>query len=184
MALDSNDHDGDTITLDTHYSSYREVLIEHLFVAEVMRRLWLRGITRFEVLKPQVDDSGYDLVLEANGVVRHVQLKSSSQTAKTANVKASLGLASKPSGCVIWVRFDPATMQLGPYFWFGSPPRAPLPDIKAFKVGKHTKGNAQGVKNERPNTRVIPRAKFEKVPDVDALVSLLFGEFQVAVAAV
>jgi hypothetical protein len=28
-------------------------------------------------LKPQVDDAGYDLVLEANGVVRHVPLKSS-----------------------------------------------------------------------------------------------------------
>ncbi len=28
---------------------------------------------RLEVLKPQVDDSGYGLVLEANHVVRHIQ---------------------------------------------------------------------------------------------------------------
>ncbi len=173
-----------TATQDTLYSSYREILIEHLFVAEVMRCLWLRGITRFEVLKPQIDDSGYDLVLEADGVVRHVQLKSSSQTASTANVKASLGLAFKPSGCVVWARFDPATMRLGPYFWFGGAPRSPLPDIRGLKIGKHTKGNAQGVKNARPNTRVIPRSKFKMVPDVDALVSHLFGEFKVVVAAV
>ncbi|HEY1307273.1 MAG TPA: hypothetical protein VGF24_27145 [Vicinamibacterales bacterium] len=32
-----------------------------------MRRLWIRNEWRLEVLKPQVDDSGYDLVLEANG---------------------------------------------------------------------------------------------------------------------
>ena len=57
------------------YSRYREMLIEHLFAGEVMRDLWLSGVERIEVLKPQVDDGGYDLVLEARGVVRHVQLK-------------------------------------------------------------------------------------------------------------
>src|SRR5215213_4916865 len=96
-----------TATQDTLHSSYREILIEHLFVGEIMRRLWLRGIAQFEVLKPQVDDSGYDLVLEANGVVRHVQLKSSFDAASTAQVKASLKLARKPSACVVWVRFNP-----------------------------------------------------------------------------
>ena len=45
-----------TSTIHTFNSSYREILIEHLFVGEIMRRLWLRGITQFEVLKPQVDD--------------------------------------------------------------------------------------------------------------------------------
>ena len=79
-----------TKTEHTVTSSYREILIEHLLVGEIMRRLWLRGITQFEVLKPQVDDSGYDLVLEANGVVRHVQLKSSFHQSATRQVKASL----------------------------------------------------------------------------------------------
>jgi hypothetical protein len=51
-----------------------------------MRHLWLRGIAQVEVLKPEVDDSGYDLVLEANGFVRHVQLKASAQGSKTAKV--------------------------------------------------------------------------------------------------
>lgn len=164
-------------SLDVHYSSYREMLIEHLFIAEVMRSLWLRGIARFEVLKPQVDDSGYDLVFEANGITRHVQLKSSSRTATTALVKASLGLGKKPSGCLIWVRFDPTTLDLGPFYWFGGKPGKPLPDIREFKIGKHTKGNAQGIKKERPNTRIIPRAKFEPVDDVSSLVSRLFGKF-------
>jgi hypothetical protein len=167
-----------TSTQDTLYSSYREILIEHLFVGEIMRRLWLRQIAQFEVLKPQVDDSGYDLVLEANAVTRHVQLKSSFHAASTASVKANLKLALKPSGCVIWVHFDPLTMQLGPFRWFGSAPGAPLPDLSGFKVGKHTKANAQGVKLDRPNTRVIPKTRFEQVKDFDELVSRLFGEFK------
>ena len=32
-------------------SSYREMLIEHLLVGEIMRRPWLKGITQFEVLQ-------------------------------------------------------------------------------------------------------------------------------------
>jgi hypothetical protein len=86
-----------TSTIHTLNSSYREILIEHIFIGEIMRRLWLRGITQFEVLQPQVDDSGYDLVIEANGFVRHIQLKSSFDTAATGQVRASLKLEQKPS---------------------------------------------------------------------------------------
>jgi hypothetical protein len=52
------------------YSSYREVLLEHLFSGEVMRYLWLQGVIRMEVLRPQVDDGGYDLVLAVSQVSR------------------------------------------------------------------------------------------------------------------
>ena len=167
---------------DTHSSSYREILIEHLFVGEIMRRLWLRRITQFEVLKPQVDDSGYDLVLEANGVVRHVQLKSSFDEARTRSVKASLKLLAKPSACVIWVRFDPKTMALGPFLWFGSAPGEPMPAIHELKVAKHTRANAKGIKQERPNQRFIPKSRFERIAGFDDLVTRLFGEFKNPVA--
>jgi hypothetical protein len=139
------------------YSSYREVLLEHLLAGEIMKHLWLRGNIRIEVLKPQVDDAGYDLVLEANGVVRHVQLKSSHAGSSTGDVKVNLHLAKKPSGCVIWLWFHPLTLQLGPFFWFGNSPGLRLPEIGGFKIAKHTKGNARGFKLERPNVRVIPK---------------------------
>lgn len=166
-----------TKTQHTLTSSYREILIEHLFVGEIMRRLWLRGITQFEVLKPQVDDSGYDLVLEANGVVRHVQLKSSFEESSTRQVRASLKLLSKPSACVVWVRFDPDTMQLGPFLWYGGAPGQPLPDITDFRIAKHTRANAKGVKQERPAERSIPKSAFTLLAGFDELVSQLFGEF-------
>src|SRR6267378_4947305 len=77
-------------------SSHREALLEHLFAGEIMRRLWIRGDWRLEVQKPQVDDGGYDLVLEANGVVRHVQMKASFRGSKVRDTPVNALLASKP----------------------------------------------------------------------------------------
>lgn len=162
-------------------SSYREMLIEHLFSGEVMRHVWLSGIKRLEILKPQVDDGGYDLVLEANSVVRHVQLKATFKGSTVRRFNINTGLALKPSGCVICVLFDERTLELGPYYWFGGAPGQPLPSIKEFEVSKHTKGNAEGVKNLRPNLRVVPLSAFQAIADVPQLAGKLFGELRTAV---
>ena len=166
--------DQPTASAHSLYSRYREMLVEHLFSGEVMRFLWLRGNIRMEVLKPQVDDGGYDLVLEANEVVRHVQLKASHSNAATGEVKVSLSLARRPSGCVVWTLFDQDTMVLGPFLWFGGPPGTRLPDLGS-KVAKHTKGTSHGVKLERPNLRVLPKRAFVELKTVDELVMRLFG---------
>jgi hypothetical protein len=166
-----------TSTQDTLYSSYREILLEHLFVSAIMKHLWLRGITQFEVLKPQVDDSGYDLVLEANGVVRHVQLKSSAADSSTAEVPVSIKLASKPSACVIWMHFDKSTMEIGPFLWYGSEPKVALPPIAALPVAKQARANAQGYKAPRPAHRVLRRKSFTKLQTIPELVDRLFGSF-------
>ena len=52
---------------DTVFSSYRERLIEHLFVGEVLRDLWISGVAEVEVLRPEVDSAGYDVVMECGG---------------------------------------------------------------------------------------------------------------------
>jgi hypothetical protein len=81
----------------TTHSSSRQRLIEHLFLAELLRSLWRQGIVECEILRPQVDDAGYDLVIEANRITRHIQLTSSFRGAAAGSVKASLMLRSKPS---------------------------------------------------------------------------------------
>ena len=85
----------------TTHSSYRERLIEYLLLAELLRSLWRQGIVECEILRPQVDDAGYDLVIEANRITRHIQLKSSFCGATTGSVKASLKLLTKPSACIV-----------------------------------------------------------------------------------
>lgn len=163
------------LTLDIHQSVYREQLIEHLLIGYWLKYSWLHAGATLEVSQPSIDRSGHDVVLEANGVTRHLQLKSSSHAASTPAQNIHLGLASKPSGCVVWTRFDRATMKLGPFLFFGADPGLPLPSLNAFKVAKHTKGNKNGVKMERPNLRVVRMSQFRKIADIASLYVALFG---------
>jgi hypothetical protein len=160
------------------YSSYRESLLEHLFSGEIMRHLWTKGFSQVEVLKSQVDNNGYDLILEANGATRHVQLKSSHHEAATSRINTHVQLAEKPSGCIIWIYFAPDTLALGPFLWFGGKPGEPLPDLSGFAVAKHAKGNAQGVKAERPNVRTVPKSRFTRVETMEELSERLFGPWE------
>ena len=82
----------------TENSTYREKLIEHLFVGELLKKSWIDEDCNLEVIKPEVDNSGYDIVLEANGIIRHVQLKASYIGGKTAKQKIHIKLSEKPSG--------------------------------------------------------------------------------------
>lgn len=158
----------------SYHSSLREGLLEHLFVGEVMRCLWQRGIRDFEVLRPITDAAGYDIVLTANGKMRHVQLKSSSRDAKTARQNINTALAKHHSSCIVWIRFDSKSLEMGPYHWFGGTPDEPLPDL-GDTVGRHTKGDATGTKKERPAIRVLPKGRFESGLNLQDIVDRLFG---------
>jgi hypothetical protein len=68
-------------------SSLREKVLEHVFVGELLQCLWRARRRDVEVLRAETDASGYDLVLECNDVLRHVQFKSSHNNALTRNVK-------------------------------------------------------------------------------------------------
>lgn len=162
-------------TLDTHQSVYRERLLEHLLIGDLLRYSWLHAGAKLEVSQPSIDRSGHDVVLEANGVTRHVQLKSSSHAATASAQKVHLGLVSKPSGCVVWTRFDRATMDLGPFLFFGAEPGLPLLPLNAFKMAKHTKGDKDGVKKERPNLRIVRMSQFRTIADIPTLYKALFG---------
>jgi len=161
--------------LDTYQSVYREQLIEHLLLGEMLKLSWLQFNASLEISHPSVDRAGFDVVLEANGITRHVQFKSSARTAKTSVQKIQVGLADKPSACVVWILFDPLTLELGPFLFFGNDPGKKIPSLNILKVAKHTKGNAEGVKLERPNLRILPRSCFHKLESVEKLYFRLFG---------
>lgn len=155
-------------------SSLREKIIEHLFIGELLRCLWRKGMHDVEVLRAEVDRSGYDLVLEAKGIVRHIQLKASHRLAKTATLNIHVNLQTKPSACVIWIQFDPNSMELGPYLWFGAKagdPIGPLGDI----VARHSKANSKGHKSKRRNHRVVKKARFERLSSLEEVSERLFG---------
>jgi hypothetical protein len=171
VALTNDAAAGSALYVD---SSLREKLIEHVFVGELLRVLWRRGARDIEVLRPEVDRGGYDLVLECNRVLRHVQFKSSHGGARTSEVALNLKLAARPSGCAIWVLFDQKTLELGPFLWFGGTPGQPLPGL-GDKIARHSKANSTGRKNARPNLRVVKRSRFTVFTRVDDIVVALFG---------
>jgi len=120
--------------LDNHFlkSSFREKLIEHLFIGELLKLSWRSGKCSLEIAKPEVDNQGYDLIAEANRIIRHIQLKASHMKARTARQNIHIALANKPSGCVIWIYFDEKTLKLGPFLFFGNEAGKPLPELDRF----------------------------------------------------
>lgn len=159
-------------------SVLREKVVEHLFLAELSKALLLEVRTPFEVLRSEFDANGYDVVVEARGIVRHIQLKAARVGGKRATANVNVALATKPGGCVIWIMVDEATMELGPFYWLGGPPGMPLGEI-AGRVGRHAKANAEGFKAERQAIRIVPKGKFKRIETVAALALELFGGDQV-----
>src|SRR5258705_11321133 len=58
-------------------SSLREQALGHIFLGQLLAFMWRKGARDIEVLKSEGDRGGYDVVLVANGFIRHLQLKSS-----------------------------------------------------------------------------------------------------------
>ena len=156
------------------HSILRERIVEHWLVGEIMRRLWVARRTDIEVLRSEFDRGGYDLMLDLGGIVRHVQLKTSRKKGSTSEVTVSLELARRHSGCVVWAVVEDDLL-LDHFKWFGGLPDQPLPDVSDFKIAKHAKANAQGVKAEKANFRKLPVSKFDRVEDVENLLDRLFS---------
>lgn len=163
------------MTQHTEQSSYREKLVEHIFVAELLKVSWRHHGCSLEIAKPEVDNSGYDLIVEAQGVVRHVQLKTSIVGGRTAVQKIHTKLAEKPSGCVVWIFIDEETLRLDSFLYFGAEAGNPLPSLVDRKVAKHTKGDKDGVKAGRPNIRVVPKGSFTLIKSIEDLYKRLFS---------
>lgn len=95
------------------HSVLREKVVEHIFLADLSRTLLLDLKLPFEVLRGEFDANGYDVVIEAAGLLRHIQLKATVSDGKRANVDIQLSLAEKPGGCVIWMFVDPRNFTAG-----------------------------------------------------------------------
>lgn len=159
----------------TEHSSYREKLIEHLFIGELLKINWMTDKCDLEVGKPEVDNSGYDVILESNNAIRHVQLKASYVGGATSQQKVHLKLADKPSGCVIWIYFDKDSLDLGPFLYYGGKPGKQLPSIETKKVARHTKSDQEGYKAKRPNIRVLNKGDFKRHETIRDIYHALFG---------
>jgi hypothetical protein len=155
-------------------SSLREQALGHLFLGQLLSFMWRTGARDIEVLKSEVDRGGYDVVLEANGIIRHVQLKSSFRGSKVREVDVSTKLLRKPGGCILWLEFDRESLAIEQFYWFGGKAGIGLPDLGG-RISRHSKGNSEGEKNQRPIHRVLTRGRFEALTDIAKVVDRLFA---------
>lgn len=159
----------------SEHSVLREKVLEHALLTELSKAiLFDHGLT-LEVLRPEFDANGYDLAIEANGILRHVQLKAMRKGGKRAHVDIALALAEKPGGCVVWFIVDTENLAMGPFLWLGSKPGEPLPDL-GDRVTRHTRANVEGKKAERAGHRRVPIARFAKLESIQDLAMAMFGE--------
>jgi len=155
-------------------SSLREQALGHVFLGQLLTYMWQSGARDIEVLKSEVDRGGYDVVLEANGIIRHVQLKSSFRGSKVREVDVSTKLLRKPGGCILWLEFDCESLAIERFYWFGGKAGTALPDL-GLRVSRHSKAISDDEKNERPIHRVLTRGRFEALADISEVVGKLFG---------
>jgi len=151
----------------------REKLIEHVFISEILQESWFVREQPLEVLKAEVDAYGYDLVLECNGVTRHIQLKASQLGGSTRRQSVNRLLEQKVGGCVVWVLFEhdwgAGRIRLNYLYFGGRRPRDRMPSL-----GDEPVRNPRS-KASRPNARILSVNKFERIPTASALLDRLFG---------
>jgi len=164
-----SDMDANRERHETH-SSFRETVVEHLLLAQLLARAWHEGRV-IEVARAETDQFGYDLVLTEGRFTRHVQVKASAVWAKTSNQTVHTTLQSKPSPCIVWVvvKDGQTALEIDHFLFFGGAAGEPMPDLGEVK-GVHPRG-----KNERPATRKVKKSRFHRVETTDDLMAELFG---------
>jgi hypothetical protein len=158
------------------YSSLREKIVEHAFLAAVLRELWNQGIYTFEVSRAESDAFGYDVVIECGQIVRHIQLKSKSER-RPPKISISKTLADKPSGCVIVIILD-THLEIESFYWFGGLPGDPLPQLEGLSPTKRIRRDKDGKRPPRKNHVDAPISKFHPVKTVPQLLQKLFGAYE------
>lgn len=141
-------------------SRFFENLLEHRFIFEMARCLVLKDPPRLlNISRSEVDAFGVDVVLSVAGQARHIQMKTRSGAAPANPYAISEILWETPNACVIWMRYDPASLEPTNYHLFG----LPLPSVKDFRPA------------DRKGFRLVKMQQAQhKNLSIDQLASILF----------
>lgn len=166
MTPDADDFAAWLRYISTTQSRSVENVIEHLFLAEILRECWFRRRQPVAVSRAEVDSDGYDVVLESLGQIRYIQLKASIKGGKTSKQTINAKLENRPGGCIVWVNYEPDRETGNVILTYRWREAEGLP----ADLGRHTRTG-----RERPTARVVRRGDFETLTDTRALVDRLFS---------
>jgi hypothetical protein len=164
------------IKIATRNAPYVANAIKHVWLARLLQVLWeYYPESKLQIFTSEVDDAGYDIVLTLATVTRHVQLKASHVRAKRQSIDVNTALAQAEGGCVVWIFYDPVTLDIQKYRFFGSEPGKPMADLSSFNIAKRVFPDMTGKRPERPRIRAIPKSACVPVSTLDELIEKLFG---------
>ena len=75
---------------------------------------------------------------------------------------------------MIWLIFDPATLEIQSFLWFGAAPGTVMPSL-GERVARYTRGDRLGRKGERAMIRVVKRSAFQELRSMQEVIRALFG---------
>lgn len=157
-------------------SSAVENILKHAFLAELSQIAWEKDpLCPLNISNSEVDDSGYDVVLEYGGIVRHVQLKQAHNKKRPQKYSVRVPFATLPGACVVVIIHAISNLRVSSYSFYGKDPDQPMPYIEAHRTTKHPgRRDANGNRKLRLNYRDALYSKFEKNINLHELFNLLF----------
>ncbi len=162
---------------DPTFSTYRESLLESIFVSELVQEAWVSGLAPVELSHAFVDFQGYDLVATCGSVTRHIQLKA----LRTPRIALHRALEDKPSAyCVLMKPEIDENRVLIKYRYYGSSPTEKLRFPASAPSAKRSRPavvEGEVMKLDRENHVIVRRSDFipEKPAPMKDLLPLLFG---------
>ena len=152
-----------------------EAVMKHAFLWRLYSELWRRNPdTKVLVFDSEIDDSGFDVVVSVEKCTRHIQLKSSMIDSSTKSVPLHQSLCALPGGCVVWMEYLRATLEVQKYHLLAfSRPSEPL-DFSKFPMAKTTRANSKGEKKRRPGCHLVPKTAFHQNIPFETLANVLF----------
>jgi hypothetical protein len=157
---------------NTSFSTLRELLAENRFLSDLISAFWVNNLLDVEILRSDIDNSGYDIAVGYNEKVLYIQLKTKLVGGKTIEAPINIKLTNKENYAIVLMEIIEAPEHNSvniKYYWWHNKNEKAIDVFSDDKISKHTKANASGQKKERPNIRKVKYKEFDPI-DIISIV--------------
>lgn len=157
-------------------SSHVENVLTHAFLAALASEVWRDDPNEpLGIYKAEVDDSGYDVILERNATIRRIQLKQAHEEKTPSKFSVRVEFATYPGSCIVVITHSLLDLKPTSYSFYGSTPDEPMPYIEAHRTTKASgRRTADGERVLRLKYRDVPFSRFKKNLSMRQLIEELF----------
>jgi hypothetical protein len=157
-------------------SSHVENVVRHAFLAELAGEVWRDDPHEpLGISNAEVDDAGYDLVLERDATIRRIQLKQAHDKKIPKKFSVRVEFATHPGSCIVVVAHSLLDLKPTSYSFYGSAPTEPMPYVEAHRTtAAPGRRKADGSRILRIRYRDVPFSRFKKNLSMRQLIRELF----------